>query len=229
MLEVYAVKQKEKISGLKQQRMLSDVSEEKGSRIKGFLRWEDAQGALIADALIRNIICKKLNLKNDEIIFDKNECGKPRLKNRSNFYFNTSYAGEWIVCAVSKNDVGIDVEKIKPIDFEIARRFFSKEEYEQLLNKKREDRLDYFYDLWTLKEGYIKAVGKGLSILLSGFTISINSNGIFLKNKANNGFYNFRQYEIDKGYKLSVCVVGEIEEEKLIIQTLNEVLENLRN
>jgi len=229
MLEIYAVKHEEKIDGLKYLKLLSYVPEAKKNQIERFLRWGNAQQALIADVLTRSIIGKKLRLKNHEIIFEKNEHGKPFLKNSSDFHFNNSHAGAWIICAASDKEVGIDVEIVKPRTFDIAKRFFSQEEYEELMAKKEEERLDHFYSLWTLKESYLKAVGKGLSLPLNDFTISIRGEETVLKDASGNRLntFSFRRYEIDKGYKLSVCAAGEIVCEKLVFRTLDEVIKTL--
>jgi len=224
MLEVYAVKQPEKIDDLKYQKMLSLTSELTRSRNKRFVKWQDAQRELVADILARSIIRKKLNLNNEEIIFERSKDGKPGLSGHPDFHFNLSHAGAWVICAISDDEVGVDVEEIKPVDFDISRNYFSKEEHDALMSKEGKERLAYFYDLWTLKESYLKAVGKGLLAPLNSFSIEIKPDGIYLKNDAKNPIYYFRQYQIDGEYKLSVCVAGEIKEEKLIIQTLDEVL-----
>ena len=62
---------------------------------------------------------------------------------------------------LSDKPVGIDVEKIKDINIKIADRFFSKEESGRFIQKEESERLKYFFDLWTLKESYIKAETEG--------------------------------------------------------------------
>jgi 4'-phosphopantetheinyl transferase len=78
-----------------------------------------------------------LGIKKAEIDIKKNEYGKPFLQHYSGFQFNVSHAGELLVCASDKLRVGIDVEKIKEIDcIKLAKRFFSREEYEDVRQKK---------------------------------------------------------------------------------------------
>ena len=206
MIEIYAMKMYEKIDDANYQRLLLCVSEEKQSRIKRFVNREDALRTLLADILIRVIIHNKINVSNEAINFVKNKYGKPFLKDISNFYFNLSYSGKWIVCAIDDKPIGVDIENIRHVDFDIAKQFFSEEECIDLFTKKGLDRLRYFYDLWTLKESFIKALGEGISIPLNSFTIKINENSILtIKTGLQKNNYWFRQYDIDNNYKLSVC------------------------
>ncbi len=98
--------------------------------------------------------------------------------------------------------IGIDIEKITDIDFKMADRYFSKEEYEYI-NVNERGKLDRFYEIWTFKESYIKVIGKGLSMLLNSFSV-INNNTMFY----NDIQYNFHKFDIDDNYKMSVCSVN---------------------
>ncbi len=158
--------------------LLNYVSEDKKAQIHRFYHFEDSQRALIGNILSRYAICKNLNIKNSDLTFDKNEYGKPFLLGQNDIHFNISHSGKWVVCAVSDYPVGIDVEVIKHTEFDIAKRFFSKDEYKELQKQPDEQKQAYFYKLWTLKESYIKAVGKGLSIPLDSFTVSVENSSI---------------------------------------------------
>ena len=224
MIEIYAVGIPEKNKQLKYfNECLLCVDKQKQAEIKRYVRHEDAQRVLMADILIRTIICGKLKINNKGISFGSNEYGKPFLIGAENFHFNNSHSGEWVVCAVDDLPIGVDVEMIKPIDFDIAERFFSNEEYEDFLKKKESEKLPYFYDLWTLKESYIKAAGKGLSILLGTFTIKVCDDGI--KFKTQNEFTDcyFKQYSIDSSYKLSVCASSGEFPGNIIMKSCDEI------
>lgn len=224
MIDVVAVNIKNKMNIGLFNHCLSYVSREKQERIKKFRKAEDAQRALIGDILSRRIISDSLCIKNNDIIFEQNEYGKPFLKHIKDFHFNTSHAGEWIICATHNLPLGVDVEHIQPIEFDIAKQFFSEEEYIDLMNRDSLHRLSYFYELWTLKESYIKAEGKGLSILLNSFSFRINSNEIVFKSKNESKNYCFKQYDIDSNYKLAVCGLEDKFACEIKIKCIEELL-----
>ncbi len=108
--------------------------------------------------------------------FIQNQYGKPAIsaeQNRASLYFNLSHSAEKVVLAVSRfENIGIDVECArKPRKVAaIAQRYFSDEEAAQLLALPEDQQQSRFYDLWTLKEAYIKACGMGLAIPLQHFS-----------------------------------------------------------
>lgn len=207
MTEIYVVRIEDGIADGNFNDMLKLVPKDRRQRIMRFRRREDALRALAAEMLIRSVIIGECVLENGEPVFETNAHGKPFLKNKPGFHFNLSHSGCWVACAVDDQPVGVDVERIHEIDFDIAKRFFSPEEYGDLMDKAEPDRLAYFFDLWTLKESYLKAAGTGLSVSLKSFTIRKDGGNISIKNNREMSRCFFKQYEIDPGYKLSVCAL----------------------
>jgi len=65
------------------------------------------------------------------------------------------------------HDVGVDVELVAPIEaVEMAEHFFSRGEQAELSRLEDAARLSRFYELWTLREAYLKARGVGLALPL---------------------------------------------------------------
>ncbi|MGN7471978.1 4'-phosphopantetheinyl transferase family protein [Brevibacillus sp. SAFN-007a] len=208
------------------------VSPEKNKRIIRFKNQVDAYRTLVADVLIRSVICRELQLRNSDLTFSKNPYGKPYLVDAPNFNFNVSHSGKWIVCITHNASVGIDIEEIKPIDLSMAERFLSREEYNDLFAQLPEDRLHYFYDLWTLKESYIKAIGKGMFIPLNSFTIrkSKNEDITLLDNQLNQlSMFYFKQYILDEMYKMSVCATIADFPNEIIIRDILELRDEMIN
>lgn len=227
MIDVYTIKMNPALDGAHFEKLMEFLSEEKQQQIYRFRRKEDAQRAIASEALIRHIIIGMLPIRNKDIVLMKNEYGKPYLRDYPNLQFNVSHSGEWVVCAVNHLQVGIDVEHIQPIDMKIAKRFFSNEEYCDLMDKDPAEQLVYFYDLWTLKESYIKALGKGLSIPLDSFSLKIEDNRISLKTVCWPMDCFFTQYDIDQRYKMSVCGREDSFCSKVVEKRPGEILDDL--
>lgn len=111
--------------------------------------------------------------------FCYNPYGKPELVRDlggDTLKFNLSHSGDLVFYAVSRDrELGVDVETIRP-DFAseaIAERFFSPGERVALRGVRPELRARAFFACWTRKEAYIKAKGKGLSIALDSFEVSL--------------------------------------------------------
>lgn len=124
----------------------------------------------------------------------KTVLGKPYLKGYPSVQFNLSHSGGYGVCAVSDAAVGVDVELIRPLKQDIARRFFTSTEQGYLASRPTEE----FFHLWTRKESFTKALGKGLTLPLDSF--SVLDDILYRDNIA----WFFHAYPIDDGY-LTVC------------------------
>ncbi|MCP4153593.1 MAG: 4'-phosphopantetheinyl transferase superfamily protein, partial [bacterium] len=178
-----------------------------------------AHQKLYAQLLIRWIIHHKTGLKYPAIHFTRNENGKPSLKDNPEFHFNLSHSGDWIVCAVDNSPVGIDIQEIFPISLEISKRHFTTEEHHDLMSKKEHERIPYFFTLWTLKESYLKALGKGM-FLLKGFSVGVKENGkigLQVKKELPERRF-FTRYHIQPGYEMALCTTHK-ESPPRIIQT----------
>ena len=218
--QVYALKLTTELPEVVYQKLLRFVAAEKREKIHKFHKRDDSLRCLMADLLIRYILNTLFELSNQNISFDYTHYGKPLLHKQPHIHFNSSHSGHWAVCAVDKNPIGIDVEKIQPIDLDIAEQYFSKQESQQLFSLPHNRQLDFFYELWTLKESFLKYKGKGLSIPLNSFTINQNNNGnisITTEKGAIKNTY-FKQYNLEKNYKMTLCTTNQFINELILIE-----------
>lgn len=206
MVQIYGVKLLDDLRFLELKGLVSaylpDDSSIKASKFKHAI---NAQRQIIGELLTRAAICNTFGLINRDILFQYNEYKKPFLSGQSNIHFNISHSGTWVVCALSKKEVGVDVERIREINFNIARRFFSVEEVEQLFALPKNLQLNYFFDLWTLKESYLKALGTGLTKPLSSFTVKEDQGNVELFEGNQQVEVFLKKYNIDNKHKLSAC------------------------
>ena len=94
------------------------------------------------------------------------ENGKPYLKN-SGIEFNVSHSRDLSVYAISKSEIGVDIEKIREIPYleEIVRHFFTEKEADQVNSMEGLQRAEIFFKIWTQKEAIGKMLGLGLGYL----------------------------------------------------------------
>lgn len=107
--------------------------------------------------------------------FVMNSHGKPAISNPLELplQFNLSHTLNRVALAVTLGrEIGVDVEKIKTVDQVrgLAARCFTEEENRYIFGGGKETVLWRFFKLWTLKEAYIKACGRGLSISLQALS-----------------------------------------------------------
>lgn len=191
-----------------------------------FVRQQDAQRGLIGELLVLYRLRTHYQLQDHQIEFDKNKYGKPHLRDYPHIHFNVSHAGDWIVCADGTVPVGIDIEQVRPIDFGIAERFYTPQEYQLLTHAPDNEKLQTFYEIWTLKESYIKFVGKGLSLPLDSFSILKNDQHdyqVYSAKPIDTASF-FRHISIDSQYKLAVCAEEPLGPLPLIMLNWTELI-----
>lgn len=131
---------------------------------------------LVSRALVRTVLAARLRCRPEELQFVRDHNDKPQLHPRfSGWQFNLSHAGNWAVLALSNGGaVGVDVETHERRNnlSGIAGRFFSAAENRALAQiAEPEQWQQRFFELWTLKEAYVKALGRGIATALAGTDI----------------------------------------------------------
>ena len=164
------------------------LDKDKQQKVEKLQKIEDQKRAIIS-ALLLNDILKYYGLSTSDIIY--NEYGKPYLKNNE-ICFNISHSGDYVVCAVSKNEIGVDIQEIRKVNDLIVQKKYTEEEQKYVTDNVT------FTKVWTLKESYVKAIGKGLYQKVEEVE-TINSNQL-----SKIGDFQFQSMIIDN-YCLSIC------------------------
>lgn len=131
---------------------------------------------LLTRSALRLLLANYLDESPQQLRFRLTEYGKPLLDRVSDLHFNVSHTdGLALLAFVRKHRVGVDVEKIRtqPDALRLARRFFSDKERKELENLPADALPASFFRCWSRKEAYIKASGKGLSLPLNEFDVSV--------------------------------------------------------
>ncbi len=211
-MQVYVINALRELSDEEFEKALKTIDPEEKNRIMRFHFVEDRKRALAGILLFGYAIYKEFGIPKDEMKFEKNKYGKPHIVGKSGVHFNISHSGDYVACAVGGTSVGIDVQEHKSGGLDIAERFFSQEEKDALCkavdsNSNSDDtKRKLFYDMWSLKEAYIKCIGMGLSKPLDEFGIVDRAGEYRLyENGEESCEYHFMKYEFDENYSLCVC------------------------
>lgn len=135
----------------------------------------------------------------------KGKNGKPYLKFRSDIFYNISHSGNYVVCAFSTNEVGIDIEAEKELQLDIARRFYHPDEFSEIVQTDPEEQSELFYRIWVMKESYLKATGTGLSVPLNSFKYRKCDGKIYVYTDDMRMPYQVCTLDLIEGYKLAIC------------------------
>ena len=171
---------------------------------------------LIKDNLLSHVLYENYGLKLSNAEIDRNEYGKPYLRNWPDIFFNISYSINFIACSIGRGEHGVDCEKVRSFDYYVAQRAFSKSEQQMLKNS--EDKEKFFFSIWTLKECLGKAKGTGLNYDLRKTTFVINYDSISCSDDS----FNYKTFELRNGYMLSTATKEAIED----IEIKEVVMEN---
>lgn len=160
------------------------LSEQKKIRIDKMKFTDDKKRSVAGEMLAKTAISQMCVITPEEIIINTSSNGKPYTTN-ADIHFNISHCEDWVVCAISDTPVGIDIEKIRPINIKIAKRFFSEDEQIYLFQKlpgeedftltPTDDMLKRFFEIWTSKEAYLKFTGEGITQELNSLKINKNA------------------------------------------------------
>ena len=144
----------------------------KRKKIKKILKIDDKKRCLQGELLLIQGL-KKHNIDYNRIKIKKNSYGKPYIQNNP-LYYSISHSHDYVVCAFSKNKIGIDIEKIRDVDIQIMNQFATSNEKKYILKSKKQ-LFNRFFTIYTLKEAYFKMLGKNLNNMLNiEFTINKN-------------------------------------------------------
>lgn len=155
------------------------LSDDELHRAEKFHFERDRNWYICSRGLLRILLGTYTDIPSAQINFTFNEYGKPSLLHAERNYdlhFNLSHTKNFLSVGFTKNTlIGVDVELVKPSKnhLEIAKRFFSASEVEQLISFPSDKLLNAFYSCWTAKESVIKLSGEGLSYPLKNFDVQL--------------------------------------------------------
>ncbi len=184
--------------------LLPLLSAEEKARANRFTKKRLTASFVAARTGLRVWLAQFLDCLPEEIEFDYGPKGKPTLAQnfleltRSKLdivpHFNLAHSGELALLAISKEPIGVDIERHRPLRSAsgMAQRWYSAREQLRITKHAEADQLAEFFHIWSLKESILKFVGSGVgeslpmletpSDLTGGITAAPPNNQLGLKN-----------------------------------------------
>lgn len=130
--------------------------------------------------------------------------------------YNLSHSGDCVLVSIAPagEKVGCDVETVKALREPLAKRFFGREEYAWLMDRPKEERTEAFYRLWVLKESFLKATRRGMSLGLDTFAFEMpeaSEPTLLRQPESLKDRYYFREYSVPaKNARMAVCSTCQV-------------------
>lgn len=154
-------------------RLRAMLTDGERARTDCFRLARDRRISLVARALVRITLSRYCDVPPARWRFRTNRHGRPEIAAPvSPLRFNVSHTRGLVVCLVGRErELGVDTECLDRDRrwLEVAARFFAPAEARALREVPAARRALRFLEYWTLKESYVKARGRGLTLPLSGF------------------------------------------------------------
>jgi 4'-phosphopantetheinyl transferase len=163
--------------------LLDTLTLDERARAARFHFQRDRARFIVARGVLRVVLGRYLEIAPNRLRFCYSPYGKPALAEEfggDELRFNLSHSDGLALYALTRGrELGIDLERIRSdlADEQIAERFFSPREVATLRTLPPDLRVEAFFNCWTRKEAYIKAIGEGLSHPLDQFDVSLIPGG----------------------------------------------------
>jgi 4'-phosphopantetheinyl transferase len=174
--------------------LLRELPEKVVSEVLRFKFHEDRRLKLFGKLLVMKYHKDKMGLEVDWNAWQFNSSGKPHFNGGKKF--SISHSGEYVIVAFSEAEIGVDIERVADFDIRSVVNYLQSDEIEYIQNSKNPK--DDFFTVWTRKEAYLKAIGKGI-------TERFHSDNCLMESMTNNGLWFIQSIPFIRGYKAALC------------------------
>lgn len=137
--------------------------------------------------------------------------GKPFLEG---IHFNISHTADRVVCAITnKGEIGIDIEKSRPLDLVNFKAWFTESEWSDINGHAYP--LNRFLWYWVRKESIIKAMGVSLSHLMK---IELDASRNYFEYRGIRG--QLMDLDFGSDYFSALCTEYRVEEQQIVVKEI---------
>ena len=183
-------------------KVLDSKEEDRAAR---FYKQKDQNRFIICRALLKFILAKHSQCEVSKITLAYHDNKKPYLPSHPALCFNVSHAEDYALIAIASCDIGVDIEYITKNDdlINTVTHIFSDPEIAFIQNAM--DKHDAFYTLWTRKEAFVKALGKGIDDDISKIPSIDGFHSLDLAITNTGNTWQLEGFEIDEQYMGAVA------------------------
>jgi 4'-phosphopantetheinyl transferase len=205
-----------------QDHLLALLDAQERARCQRFRFEKDRWLYLVAHVLLRTTLAEAAALDPRVFRFRSGDHGRPEIDEPAaarHLRFNLTHAQGLAACVVARDlDVGIDAESLdREIEPGLPARYFSPAENAALNRHEGQAWQRAFFQIWTLKEAYLKARGLGLSIALDSFSFQVDGDAISFAGDHPAQGWHFHVQELASGHILALAM-GPAPGRHLVIQ-----------
>ncbi len=173
-IHIWYVLLEQPVSGF--QRLLS---EDERTRAERYHFEEDRRRFIVRRGILKTLLGGYLGIEPYQVEFCYGKNGKPGIPDifgKTKLQFNLSHSEGLVLYTFTRDyEIGVDIEYVRDIPGmgRIAKRFFSARENSIFQSLPESQKKEAFFNCWTRKEAFIKAIGDGLSYPLDSFDVSL--------------------------------------------------------
>ena len=138
---------------------LKEISEQRREQVLKFKHEQGQRLCVLAYQLLKQGLREEYGI-DENPVFEYNEHGKPSIVGHPEIFFNLSHCKEAVVCAISSEPIGVDVESIRVFKESLVRYTMNDDEIQEI--ESSDDPARTFIRFWTMKEAVMKLSGEGI-------------------------------------------------------------------
>jgi 4'-phosphopantetheinyl transferase len=160
--------------------------------------------SIVARGRLRVLLGQYMNLHPAKVPLTVGSQGKPQVRGLE---FNLSHSGDLVAYAFGLVPLGIDIEQRRSMDYgQLVERFFAEDEWQEWQQLPETAHAATFFQVWTVKEAYLKAIGTGLYRSLSTVPVQLKPPWLL---RQNGGAWQVAVLAMPEGYLGAAVVAGQ--------------------
>jgi 4'-phosphopantetheinyl transferase len=197
----------EGISAAELDALVDRLPEPERQRASGLHLESRRRSFVLGRVLLRTTVARRIGVRPDDVVLQIEPSGRPVLAAPLNeFSVSISHSGGFVVVGVAKRHIGVDVERLRrSVRFpQVAARVCSPRELRRIGRLEGPARERAFLTVWSRKEAYGKAIGRGIAFPMRSVTVGPGGSRV----SGGEGGWRVSDLDVDPAYVAAVVAQG---------------------